>query len=113
MKYMSAFLIILILSACSKKDISWYKQYLKSNSCNVVSVNVNNQDSFDFFVLKTYDKSGNLTHLKTKIRELHTILNVYEYDITYADNKAIFKGSKKSYADPKLVRLIFQRLQHC
>lgn len=108
MKYLTVSLMALTLLGCSKKDIQLYKHYLKQNSCNVASVNANKQESFDFFVLKTYDELGKVTHLKTKIRELHAIMNVYDYDITYADNKAIFKGSKESFIDPQ-VELIENR----
>ena len=73
MRYITFSIIVLSLCACSKKEICYcISIILKNNPCHVASINANNQNSDDFFVLKTYNEYGKITHLKTKIRELHT-----------------------------------------
>lgn len=59
-------------------------------------MNAHRQHTDDFYVIKTYNQRGLLTHLKTQIRDLNGTSFVYDYDITYAENRAIFKGSTKA-----------------
>lgn len=97
MRFLSLIFIIFFASACTKKDLLAFKHYQKKNKCEVVSFNANKQDSDDFYVIKTFNRYGVLTHLKTQIRDPYEYVYVYDYDITYTQNRAIFKGSTKVY----------------
>ena len=68
----------------------------QKNSCYVVSVNADKQNTSDFYVVKTFDAYGVLRHLKTQLWDLDGNTYVYDYDITYSSGKAIFKGSTKT-----------------
>jgi len=95
MKGAIALFVIFLTLGCTKKDFQAYRNYQKKNACVMVSMNADRQNSDEFYVIKTYNQYGVLTHLKTQIRDLNNTSFVYDYDITYAENRAIFKGSTR------------------
>ena len=96
MRIFVVFTLFLALG-CTKKDIQAFKNYQKKNTCVTVSINADKQNSDDFFVVKTFDEYGIVRHLKTQIHNIYGSAILFDYDITYEDNKAIFKGSTKVY----------------
>ena len=83
--------------SCTKKDIQVYKHYLKKNPCRAVSFNAGKQSTSDFYMVKTFDANGVLTHLKTQLKDIEGNTYVYDYDITYTSNVAKFEGSTTVY----------------
>jgi len=92
-------LLIIMVVGCTKTDIQLYKNIVKKqkNSCYVVSINADKQNTSDFYVVKTLNDYGLVVHLKTQLRDIEGMTYVYDYDITYSTGKAIFKGSTKAF----------------
>lgn len=94
MKYSFIVLTVAIaIAGCTKKDILYYKKYVKENKCQVVSINADQQNTDNFFLVKTLDQWGKLTHIKTQLRDVSGGTYIYDYDVSYLSNKAIFKGT--------------------
>lgn len=94
MKYNIVSIIIsVMIISCTKKDILFYKKYIKENKCQVVSGNRDRQRPEDFFLIKTYDKSGKLMHIQTQLKDIYEQTFVYDYAISYSKNKATFRGT--------------------
>lgn len=87
-----AFAVMLILSGCTKKDLLFFKKVVRDNQCQIVSVNQDKQSTNDFFLIKKIDKWGRVIHIKTQLKDIYANVYLYDYDITYEKNKAIFKG---------------------
>ncbi len=93
-KILPAIIAILFLG-CTKRDIALYKQWLQPNGCTNISLNAGKINTDDYYVIKTFDGSGKLVHLKTQIRVASGRVILYDYDISYGANKATFKGKTK------------------
>lgn len=76
-------IVIAFSFSCTKKDIQAYKRYVKKNPCMAVSFNADKQNTNDFYMVKTFDANGVLTHLKTQLKDIEGNTYVYDYDITF------------------------------
>ena len=92
MKYLTIGVLVIMFFSCTKKDNKLYAHYLDKNPCNVVGFNVEKQDTNDFYMIKTFDDAGILRHIKTQLYDIQYTTYQFDYDITYAKNKATFKG---------------------
>jgi len=97
MRYVLILFAIVFLLSCTKKNIQAYKHYVKKNPCMAVSFNADKQNTNDFYMVKTFDASGILTHLKTQLKDIEGNTYVYDYGITYASNVAKFAGRTTVY----------------
>jgi len=97
MRYVLILFAIVFLLSCTKKDIQAYKHYVKKNPCIAVSFNADKQNTNDFYMVKTFDANGILTHLKTQLKDIEGNTYVYDYGITYASNVAKFAGRTTVY----------------
>lgn len=97
MKVIFTLLLLTVFLGCSKKDVIRIVREIKKERCVAIAVNSNKQATDDFYVVKTFDKNRILRHIKTQLRDLNGFTRVYDFDITYASGKAIFKGTMKVY----------------
>ena len=97
MKHYLLFAAIAFSASCTKKDIQAYKHYVKKNPCIAVSFNADRQHTSDFYMIKTFDENGILTHLKTQLKDIEGNTYVYNYEVSYAANVANFTGSTTVY----------------
>ncbi len=95
MKYFSLAYMLLIITACRKNDF-FPNPYNKPNpGCEVISINADKQDSYDFYMIKTLGKYGQPTHIKTQIRDVYGRVYLFDYNINYSADRAIFTGKTK------------------
>jgi hypothetical protein len=90
-------LVMLLFVACSKRDLPIFDYLKPQRTCVVESMNEENQASDDFFLVKTFNEHGLLTHFKTQLRDIHPTTYVWDYEIIYSPHKATFKGVTKTY----------------
>lgn len=81
----------------SKKDVVRVIKEIKKDRCVVISLNADKQATSDFYVVKNLDGNRILKHIKTQLRDLNGDTHVYDFDITYSNGKAVFKGSVKVF----------------
>jgi hypothetical protein len=62
-----------------------------------VSFNADRQNTSDFYMIKTFDANGVLTHLKTQLKDIEGNTYVYDYEVAYASNVVNFTGSTTVY----------------
>jgi hypothetical protein len=55
-------------------------------------VNEAQQQTNDFFLIRTFDRNGTLVHLKTQLKDILENTYVYDYDVAYAVNKIVLSG---------------------
>lgn len=98
MKY-AALILLILFAGCTKSNWLLYRNYLKDqkHGCYPVSINANTHNSSDFYVIKTFNNIGLLTHLKLQLRDLDGDTHVYDYNVSYAPGKAVFKGTTKIF----------------
>ena len=89
-------LCLSILVSCSKRDIRPLRDVLKL-PCTPSSLNADKQDKNEFWVIKTYNEFGTVTHLKTQLRDVYGNSHIYDYEINYGIDKARLVGSKRVY----------------
>lgn len=107
------FIIPALIGSCRKNDFIPNPYTKWKSTCEVVSINADRQDSYDFYMVKTLGKYGQPTHIKTQIRDVYGQVFLFEYDIKYLSDKALFTGVTKqifwvlddpevSYEDPSM-----------
>jgi hypothetical protein len=96
MKQVAILFIVLAATGCSRKDLPVLKNFENQQKCVVESVNEHRQDSSDFFVVKTFNNYGQLTHFTAQVRDEVAMNYLFDYDVTYELNKAVFKGTTKA-----------------
>jgi hypothetical protein len=96
MKQLAILFVLFASTGCSRKDLWVFNNFENQQKCVVESVNELRQDSSDFFVVKTYNNFGQLTHFTAQVRDEVAMNYLFDYDITYGLNKAVFKGTTKA-----------------
>lgn len=97
MKRFPLFILFIFALGCTKKDIQIFKHHQQKNRCSIVSVNADKQNTDDFFMIKTFDGNGLLTHIKTQVGNIYGDRYQFDYEVTYRQDKALFKGSTKAF----------------
>ena len=97
MRKLLPLVFIILVVSCTRKDIIWFVGNQSKQQCKVTAINADKTGTDDFYLIKTFDGKGVLTHIKAQVGDYYGAKYVFDYAITYARNKAIFKGSTKAY----------------
>jgi hypothetical protein len=92
MKHLLSVVGILLLFACRKNDYILIKHFTDRHHV-VVAINEDKQNTNDFYLLRTFDTQGKLVHIKTQLKDIFGNTYVYDYKVSYGNNKLVLTGN--------------------